>query len=171
GLVMAAVTSSPDPVTGCSVRALGRMPYLPVASPGFAERWLGARPDAPLGDALAEAPVVAFDRNDDLQDAFVRTLARGRRAGKQRHFVPTSEGFVDAVVAGMGWGMVPVVQAGPLLRAGRLVLLAPDRTVDVPLYWQQWKLDSPALSAVAEAVAAVAAEALGPGPSARRAGR
>jgi LysR family transcriptional regulator (chromosome initiation inhibitor) len=32
--------------------------------------------------------------------------------------------------------------------------------VDVPLYWQQWKLDSPALSAVADAVAATAAAAL-----------
>jgi LysR family transcriptional regulator, chromosome initiation inhibitor len=32
--------------------------------------------------------------------------------------------------------------------------------MDAPLFWQQWKLDSPALTAVAEAVAAEAAEAL-----------
>jgi LysR family transcriptional regulator (chromosome initiation inhibitor) len=63
----------------------------------------------------------------------------------------------------MGWGTVPEVQAEPLLRAGQLVKLAPDRIVDVPLYWQQWKLDSPALAAVAEAVAAVAAESLATG--------
>lgn len=43
GLAMAAVTSSPEAVTGCSVRRLGRMRYLPVASPGFADRWLGRR--------------------------------------------------------------------------------------------------------------------------------
>ncbi|MFE9994941.1 LysR family transcriptional regulator ArgP [Streptomyces avermitilis] len=161
GLVMAAVTSSPDPVTGCSVQSLGRMRYMAVAGPGFAARWLGDRPDVPLREVLADAPVVCFDRRDDLQDGFVRGLRRGRGgASALRHFVPTSEGFVDAVAAGMGWGMVPQVQAEPLLRAGRLVHLAADRPIDVPLYWQQWKLDSPALSAVAEAVASAAAAAL-----------
>ncbi|WP_189857226.1 LysR family transcriptional regulator ArgP [Streptomyces poonensis] len=162
GIVMAAVTSSPDAVTGCLVRALGRMRYVPVAQPAFAERWLGAGRDVPLREVIADAPVVVFDRNDDLQDAFVRRLRRGGRAGDQRHFMPTSEGFAEAVAGGMGWGMVPAVQAGPLLRAGRLVHLAPDLDLAVPLYWQQWKLDSPALVAVAEAVAAAAAEALDP---------
>ncbi|MEU9545343.1 LysR family transcriptional regulator ArgP [Streptomyces mirabilis] len=160
GVVMAAVTTWPDPVAGCSVRALGHMRYLAVAGPDFAGWWLGAGTDAALDELIADAPVVAFDRNDDLQDEFVRGLGGGVGASALRHFMPTSEGFVDAVVAGLGWGMVPEVQAEPLLRAGRLVRLAPDRTVDVPLFWQQWKLDFPALAAVAEAVAAVAAESL-----------
>jgi LysR family transcriptional regulator (chromosome initiation inhibitor) len=157
GTVMAAVTSSPDPVPGCSVRRLGRMRYLPVANPEFAARHL----TGPLRDALPEAPVVVFDRRDDFQDGFVRRLTRGRtEASRRRHFVPTSEGFVEAVAAGLGWGMVPEVQAGPLLRSGRLTVFAPGREVGLPLYWQQWKLDSPALAAVADAVAAAAAEAL-----------
>jgi LysR family transcriptional regulator (chromosome initiation inhibitor) len=79
-----------------------------------------------------------------------------------RHFVPSSEGFTAAVVAGMGWGMVPGPQAESHLAAGRLVLLEPERPLDVALFWQQWKLDSPALSSVAAAVAQVAAEALHP---------
>ncbi|MEV0224885.1 LysR family transcriptional regulator ArgP [Streptomyces sp. NPDC050704] len=161
GRVMAAVTSSPEPVTGCSVRSLGRMRYVPVAGSGFAARWLGGWPDTPLREVIADAPVVCFDRRDDFQDAFVRMLRHGRRgASSLRHFVPTSEGFVEAVVAGLGWGMVPEVQAAPLLRAGQLVNLAPDRQIDAPLFWQQWKLDFPALAAVAEAVAAAAAEVL-----------
>ncbi|MGF0173988.1 LysR family transcriptional regulator ArgP [Streptomyces sp. Marseille-Q5077] len=157
GLVMAAVTSSPDPVAGCSVRPLGRMRYLAAASPEFAERHLGGS----LGDALIRAPVMSFDRSDDLEDAFVRRLRHTRTgASALRHYVPTSEGFLSAVVAGLGWGLLPEVQAEPLLKAGRLVHLAPDRPLDVPLYWQQWKLDSPALEAVTEAVTATAAEAL-----------
>ncbi|MFI7497942.1 LysR family transcriptional regulator ArgP [Streptomyces sp. NPDC049687] len=158
GLVMAAVTSSPEPVTGCSVRALGTMRYLAAASADFVARHLD---DDPLHEALARAPVMTFDRSDDLQDAFVRGLRRGAAgASPVRHAVPTSEGFVDAVVAGFGWGMVPEVQGGALLEAGRLVSLAPDRPLDVPLYWQQWKLDSPALAAVADAVAEAAARTL-----------
>ncbi|NEE17002.1 LysR family transcriptional regulator ArgP, partial [Streptomyces sp. SID7499] len=138
GLAMAAVTSSPEAVTGCSVRRLGRMRYFPVASPGFADRWLGRREGTALRELIADAPVIAFDRRDDLQDAFVRRLGSGRRASARRHLVPTSEGFANAVATGMGWGMVPEVQAEPLLSSGRLVLLTPDHTVDVPLYWQQW---------------------------------
>ncbi|MBV7699772.1 LysR family transcriptional regulator ArgP [Streptomyces sp. TRM70350] len=157
GRVMAAVTSSSVPVPGCSVRALGVMRYVAAARPDFAERHL----DGALRERLPEAPVVVFDRRDDLQDAFVRRLRPGSGgASAVRHLVPTSDGFVEAVAAGLGWGVVPEVQAEPLLASGRLVHLAPDRAVDVPLYWQQWKLDSPALAAVAQAVTAAAAQAL-----------
>ncbi|MEU7299349.1 LysR family transcriptional regulator ArgP [Streptomyces sp. NPDC007206] len=155
GLVMAAVTTAADPVPGCAVRPLGRMRYLPVAAPEFTAAHLDGQP---LPDALPEAPVVVFDRKDDFQDAFVRRLGRGA-AGPLRHLVPTSEGFLDAVAAGLGWGMVPEVQAEPLLAEGRLVLLARE-WMDATLYWQQWRLDSPALAALAEAVTATAASAL-----------
>jgi LysR family transcriptional regulator (chromosome initiation inhibitor) len=156
GEVVAAVTSSPDPAAGCSVRRLGAMEYLPLATPEFAARWLDGDPAL----LLPKAPVVVFDRRDDLQDAFVRELTGGRPASAQRHFVPSCEGFTDAVVAGLGWGLVPRAHATTRLRSGALVEFLPGRTVEVPLYWQQWRLDSPALATVAAAVAAAAARAL-----------
>lgn len=160
GQVMAAVTSSEQPVAGCTVRPLGLARYLPVASAGFAARHLSPGPSE---SRLADAPVIVFDRRDDLQDRFVRSLTPGGSgAGRLRHHVPTSEGFCDAVAAGLGWGLVPEAQAEPLLRSGALVELVPGRRVDVPLYWQQWKLDVPALALVARTVAAVAAEYLHP---------
>ncbi|MGV9340701.1 LysR family transcriptional regulator ArgP [Streptomyces sp. NPDC003688] len=155
GLVMAAVTTAPDPVPGCSVRPLGRLRYLPAAAPEFAARL----PEGPLAGALSEVPVVTFDLKDRLQDGFVRSLG-GTGAGPLRHRIPTSEGFLQAVVAGLGWGLIPEPQALPLLADGRLVPLAPDVWVDVALYWQQWKLDSPALAALADAVTGAAAGAL-----------
>ncbi|MBO7937530.1 LysR family transcriptional regulator ArgP [Streptomyces sp. S9] len=158
GVVMAAVTSSPDAVAGCSVRALGTMRYLAAASPEFVVRYLDG---LPLAEALTGAPVIIFDRSDDLQDGFVRELSRGTgQASGVRHAVPSSEGFAASVAAGLGWGMVPEAQADALLRSGGLVSLAPDRPLDVPLYWQQWKLDSPALAALSRAVAEEAARAL-----------
>lgn len=170
GRVMAAVTSSPEPVQGCSVRPLGRMSYLACASPGFAARHLA---HGLLAEALPAAPMIVFDRKDDLQDAFLRGLLPGRpTTGQPRTYVPSSESFAAAVAAGLGWGTVPDAQAGPYLRAGTLVCLAPDRPVDVPLYWQQWKLDSPPLAALTEAVTRAAAAALVQGPvSARRGSR
>ncbi|TDC25990.1 LysR family transcriptional regulator ArgP [Streptomyces sp. 8K308] len=160
GQVMAAVTSSVEPVAGCTVRPLGLARYLPVASPPFVARHLSA---GPLERRLPEAPLIVFDRRDELQDRFVRSLTPGGRgASRLRHHVPTSEGFRDAVAAGLGWGLVPEPQAEPLLRSGALTELAPGRRLDVPLYWQQWKLDVPALALVAETVATVAAESLHP---------
>ncbi|MFD0313022.1 LysR family transcriptional regulator ArgP [Streptomyces flavalbus] len=157
GVVMAAVTSSPDPVPGCSVRALGRMRYLPVANPDYAARHLTGA----LAEALLTAPVVVFDQRDDFQDGFVRRLTHGRAAAStRRHYVPTSEGFAEAVASGMGWGMLPEAQAEPLLRAGRVMTFAPDHAVDCPLYWQQWRLHSPALAVLAEAVTTQATESL-----------
>ncbi|MFJ3588338.1 MULTISPECIES: LysR family transcriptional regulator ArgP [unclassified Streptomyces] len=158
GQVMAAVTSSAEPVAGCVVRPLGLARYLPVATPRFAERHLGT---APLERSLSEAPVIVFDRRDELQDRFVRSLSPSAPgAGRMRHHVPTSEGFCDAVAAGLGWGLVPETQADPLLRSGALVELAPGRRLDVPLYWQHWKLDVPALAVVTGVIAATAAEFL-----------
>jgi LysR family transcriptional regulator (chromosome initiation inhibitor) len=159
GLVMAAVTSSPQAVQGCSVRALGRMRYLAAATPRFAARWLAG---TPLRDALPGAPMVVFDRKDDLQDGFLRAFAPGRTPTRARHHTPSSEAFTAAVASGLGWGMIPESQAAPHLAAGTLVELAPDHPVDVLLHWQQWKLDSPALAAVARAVARAASASLAP---------
>ncbi|WP_410633048.1 LysR family transcriptional regulator ArgP [Amycolatopsis sp. cmx-4-83] len=155
GLVMAAVTASPQPVQGCTSVRLGRMRYRAMASPAFITRWLSA---APLPTSLPTAPVIVFDRKDDLQDRFLRSLTRRRGFTLVRHHIPASESFADAVAAGLGWGMVPELQAAT--RGDSLVDLAPDRPMDVPLHWQQWKLDSPALAAAASAVARGALESL-----------
>jgi LysR family transcriptional regulator (chromosome initiation inhibitor) len=53
--------------------------------------------------------------------------------------------------------MLPVAQSDDLLAEGRLVVLDADNVIDVPLYWQQWSLDSPALASIAEAVGRAAA--------------
>ncbi|MBF6158206.1 LysR family transcriptional regulator ArgP [Nocardia cyriacigeorgica] len=158
GQVMAAVTSSAEPVTGCTSRLLGLARYLPVANPEFVARHFGS---GTLRHRLPDAPVIVYDRRDELQDRYVRTITAGESAASDlRHYIPTSQGFCDAVVAGLGWGLIPEQQAVPLLRSGALVELGRRKWVDVPLYWQQWKLDVPALALVADTVARAAAEAL-----------
>lgn len=169
GDVLAAVTATREPVQGCSSEPLGVMRYRAVASPGFVERWLGARPSAggtaePRGldhGRLDRAPMVVFDRADDLQHDFARRLT-GHEPLAPRHHVPASADFARAVVLGLGWGMLPEAQAGPELDAGRLVELAAGDPVDVPLFWQRWTLASPLLEAVTDAVRATARHALHP---------
>jgi LysR family transcriptional regulator (chromosome initiation inhibitor) len=50
--------------------------------------------------------------------------------------------------------------AGSELAAGRLVEVAPGKYIDVPLYWQHWKLESGVLDALTDAVLRAAREGL-----------
>jgi LysR family transcriptional regulator (chromosome initiation inhibitor) len=148
GDVLAAVTSDPVAVQGCSVETLGLLRYVPSATPVFAERWRRGR-----GPDWAAMPVVVFNDKDTLQHDLLE--ARGVAEPPVVHRVPTSADFREAVARGLGWGMIPVPQ-----RDGRLVPLGSRLHVDVPLYWQRWRLDSPTLDRLGSAVRAAARTAL-----------
>jgi LysR family transcriptional regulator (chromosome initiation inhibitor) len=156
GDVLAAVTSDPAAVQGCSVDPLGALRYLPAAAPAVADRWRhGQSPD------WAAMPVMVFNDKDDLQHELLRR--HGIEHGPPVvHQVPSSADFYAAIRAGLGWGMFPEPQARADLAAGALVRLSEDE-IDVPLYWQRWRLDSPKLAALTTAVRTAAARHLQPG--------
>lgn len=163
GEVMAAVTSRDAPVAGCRVRGLGILRYEAVASARFAERWFPSGADAAT---LAAAPVVDFDRRDDLQSRWL--AGRGVAAGAPpRHRVPASQDFASAIELGLGWGLLPGFQSGEGLRTGALVPLGGE-PVDVPLFWQQWNLTSSLLDEVADEVVAEGRRVLAPEGVSRR---
>jgi LysR family transcriptional regulator, chromosome initiation inhibitor len=155
GVVMAAVTAQSRPVQGCVARPLGSMRYRAVATPAFRDRWM---PGGSLAE-LDSAPLVDFDRKDDLQQGFLRRLL-GHDPRSPRHFIPTSHDFARALELGMGWGLLPDQQSAAPLADGRLVELAPDRPIDVGLHWQRWNLASPLLDTLSEVVVAAASAAL-----------
>jgi LysR family transcriptional regulator (chromosome initiation inhibitor) len=156
GVVMAAITTAAQPVQGCTVTRLGTMRYRPMASPAFVRRWF---PDGATPDALAAAPVLTFDRRDDLQDAYLRRRTR-RRLDPPRHYIPATADFGTAVRLGMGWGMLPDQQLRPERRRRQLVEFDPGAHLDVVLNWQQWTLRTDALDRTAAAIRAAAAEQL-----------
>lgn len=157
GTVVAAVASRAAPVSGCVVRPLGTMTYRPMAAPAFAARWFPGGVDA---DALAVAPVIDFDRKDDLQTIALRRMAAGRRLDPPRSYVPASADYLLAAQLGLGWAMIPDVQAAPARASGALIDLAPAASVDVALHWHQWDLRSRVLDTIADAVVAAARLAL-----------
>lgn len=158
GRVLAAVSAEPAPVQGCRVQPLGRMRYLAVASPAFVQRHFAGGLD---DDALARAPVNVFNQKDQLQARFLRRLAKKRLAPPQ-HRVPSTHGFVHAALHGLGWGMNPDVLVAPLLASGELVELRPGEVLDVPLYWQHWRLEAEVLRTLSDAVLAAARAGLRP---------
>jgi LysR family transcriptional regulator (chromosome initiation inhibitor) len=147
GIVMGAVTTERTPVSGCRVHSLGVMRYVPVAGGAFVKSRL---PDGFTAAAAAAVPSLAWNREDALQDMLIRKVFR-RDIIRRVNYVPTSEGFAAAVLAGLGWGMYPEQAAAAALADGSFVRIS-DAHLDVPLYWQCWKLDSPMVDAVTAAM-------------------
>ncbi|NDL56808.1 LysR family transcriptional regulator ArgP [Phytoactinopolyspora mesophila] len=150
GTVMAAVTAEAKVVQGCRAEALGAMRYLAVASPEFRRRHLESEK---MPGALASAPMLVFNRKDGLQHRFLRGLLQ-RNADPPVTYLPSSWGFVEAARLGLGWGMVPEQMARPAIDAGELIEIRPGHPLDVPLYWQRWRLESAALAALTDVVKA-----------------
>lgn len=145
GDVLAAVTSEPEAVQGCSVEPLGALRYVPAAAPAFADRWRRERsPD------WAAMPSMVFNDKDELQQELLRRHGI-TQALPVVHRVPSSADFYEAVRTGLGWGMLPEPQARADLAAGRVMRLSSD-VIDVPLYWQRWRLGSARLTVLTNAV-------------------
>ena len=153
GVVMGAVTTERTPVPGCRVQPLGVMRYVPVAGVAYAKQHFA---DGFTLTAAGRAPSLAWNRSDALQDMLIRKLFR-RVVARPVHYVPTAEGFDAAVHAGLGWGMFPEQLVAAALADGSFVRVV-DAHLDVPLFWQCWKLDSPMVTTVTDAVRSAAAD-------------
>jgi LysR family transcriptional regulator (chromosome initiation inhibitor) len=135
GEVLGAVTSDPTPVQGCSTEPLVTMRYLPAATPGLLARHTSSR-----GIDWSAMPLVRFNDKDDLQQ---RVLDRhGATVTPPTHVVPDAAGFVAAIRAGLGWGVLLPTQLSPAVERGELVRIGTRDHVDVPLYFQRWRLPS-----------------------------
>ena len=143
GEVLGAVTSDPRPVQGCSTQPLVTMRYLPAATPDLLAQHTNRR-----GIDWAAMPLVRFNDKDDLQQ---RILDRhGVSVVPPTHTVPDATGFVAAVRAGLGWGALLPSQLAPAEEQGELVRIGARDHVDVPLYFQRWRLPSVHLDRLGE---------------------
>ena len=164
GEVAAAITAHPGPLQGCDTVPLGALRYRATASPAYVARWL---PQGPTPAALAVAPTLTFSEQDRLQ---ARWLARHTGLPEQplppTHRIASSQAFVEACQAGLGWCMNPDQLVAGHLATGRLVDLSPDHPLDTPLYWQFARLTAQALAPLTDAIRRQAAISLVPPPPA-----
>lgn len=158
GRVVAAVTGYGKQVQGCRMTRLGNLRYLATASPEFKERYFG---EGVSEVSLERAPALTFNQKDLLQGEWIRKLC-GHDLNHPTHWLPSTQGFVDACLSGMGWGMNPAVLVQDHLASGRLVELAPSMGLDVPLYWQVNRMAADQLSGLTKAVIGAARTVLEP---------
>jgi LysR family transcriptional regulator (chromosome initiation inhibitor) len=156
GEVIAAVTARARPVQGCDCVPLGALRYLATAGPAFAARHF---PDGFSGAGAQTAPMLMFNRKDHSQ---AHWLARetGTRISPPVHMLPSTRGFVDAALAGIGWGLNPEPLVRDHIASGRLVALGQNPVYDVPLYWQFNRIATSALAPLTAAVKSTARAAL-----------
>jgi LysR family transcriptional regulator, chromosome initiation inhibitor len=152
GEVLAAVTASAKPVQGCDSTPLGALRYIATASPAFVRRHF---PEGLDDASLARAPRLTFNSKDRLQMQWTRQ-AFGTEIASPTHWLPSSQAFIDAALAGLGWGMNPERLIAGHLRDGRLVALVPDQPLDVPLFWQRSRIASSTLADITRAVLSTA---------------
>lgn len=156
GRVTAAVTSLGKPVQGCQIKTLGRLRYHATASPDYIRCYFR---DGVTPEAIAAGPALTFNQKDRLQQQWVQDTF-GQPISFPTHWLPSSQGFVDAALAGMGWGLNPIHLVRDHLASGRLVELIPGSTLDVTLFWQTNHLAAPHMATLTRAVAEQARIAL-----------
>ncbi|WP_273431435.1 LysR family transcriptional regulator ArgP [Chitinibacter tainanensis] len=157
GQALACVASEPQPMQGCLVHPLGILRYRMLASPQFHARWFAGGYSR---EAARLAPVMVFNRKDALQADFLQQRFGLRPGAYPEHHVPASEPYLQAILLGLGCGMVPHLQADPLIARGELIDLAPDQPTDVMLHWHHWKVQSPRLERLTRRLVEVAQQVL-----------
>ncbi len=159
GTAVAVVTSEVHPVAGARATLLGAMRYVAVASPAFAAslRSVG------FETSLRSAPVIFYDRKDALQERFLASFGVGSEAFTSLvHYVPSPSAMIDLATRGLGWCMAPESLAKPWIERGEIVMIEPDRTIDVPLFWQSSAIRSALLTKLGAVIRKTAAKRLRP---------
>ena len=135
GKVVGCVSSQRMTIQGFTSTRIGSVRYLLTASPAFREAWFPKGFDRA---AALKAPVIHFNRDDQLQ---YRSLAKvfGRpQISPPAHYIPSAEKFNEAILLGLGYATIPEVQALPWIRTGQLVEVDARARLDTALYWYRW---------------------------------
>lgn len=157
GEAVGCVTTTKRPLAGCSSEYLGDMEYLCVATPEFIQRFF---PITVSQASLELAPAVVFSTKDKLHEKYLNKYFKMKAGSWREHKIPSSESFLDAILQGLGYGLVGHLQAEPLLEKGLLVEITPNKRKRVPLYWQHWNIKAKQTTIIYRSLAVTAKQSL-----------
>ncbi len=140
GEVIGCISTDAKPAGGFLAECLGAMEYRCYATPAFAADYF---PNGLNVQAVLTAPAILFNRKDSLHDDFLKRRFGFAVERYPRHYLPSPMILMEGVVAGVGYGLVPSLQAAAAAERGELVDLAPDEPVLVNLHWHHWELEPP----------------------------
>ena len=105
--------------------------YRASASPEFVKKYF---PDGVTLDSLKRAPALRYSAQDDLQQQWIKQNFN-KTIIHDTYILPSSNGFVDACLGNIAWGMNPSQMVDKYIKSGKLVELIPEKPLNKPLYW------------------------------------
>lgn len=139
GKVLGCISTRSQPIQGCTAHHLGLVGYGIFCSHDFRKRWF---PDGVTVEAVRGAPMINFNRKDQLNRKILTSLLGEMAQGIPCFYLPSSELFLDFIKSGLGYGALPEQQSRGPLERGEIHELAPQHREMVSLYWHCWNLDS-----------------------------
>lgn len=144
GEVVGCISTEAKAIQGCRVTYLGCMVYRLLCTSEFANRWF---PKGLSAAAVTQAPAVLFNHKDRLHQRYLQQALGTLPDTIPAHYFSAPEQFLQLIVEGCTYGMVPDWQSRDLRQTGQLSELLPEAPFPIQLYWHCWNLDSPTLQA------------------------
>ncbi|WP_277656743.1 LysR family transcriptional regulator ArgP [Seleniivibrio woodruffii] len=149
GDVSGCISTRSTPMQGCSVHYLGKTTYRMYVSPHKKDEWF---PEGFTIEALKSVPVIIYNERDTLHTQMFRNALGTEEVQYPSLFIPSVEKYLDAVMRGMGIGMMPDPQCWPFLQKGIIADAAAPFTVEAHLYWHRWNIHSKPLDALTKSL-------------------
>ena len=137
GEVTGAISAEPLAPGGCDSVKLGGMTYHCVCTPAFRDTYFAKGPSK---QAFLQAPALHYSPKDQLQSNYLARHLKVAPTSYPFHQIPSTESYLDFILRGLAWGIVPELQCQTHLTSGTLIKLDPKRPITVDLYWHTWTL-------------------------------
>ncbi len=126
------VSGDPPPEGGCSIEPLGRVEFVFVVAPDHP--LAGAPEPLPPESLLVHRAIAAADSSRSLPPR-----SSGLLSGQDCLNVPSMQSKLEAHVAGLGIGYLPVHLAQPHVAAGRLLIMEVEETKPTAQLYIAWR--------------------------------
>lgn len=157
GEVIGCISTQADAMPGFVAEPLGRMEYQCFATPQFAARHFAHGFNL---QAVLDAPAVLFNRKDSLHDDFLQKMFGFRVARYVKHYLPAPNTLREAILRGVGYGLLPAQQVKNDAETSQLIELIPGQTMTVVLYWHRWAIEPPIFQEMTRVVVGAARSVL-----------
>lgn len=141
GEVLACLCSSEDSLPGAKALPVKTMNYRMYANKEFYDKYFKGNT---LSHAIKTAPAILYGRDDKLHDRFLSLC--GYESPYPYHHVPDAGGLAQAIVSGMGYGMLADEQLELIQAPKDLVNIQEKYCIMEELYWHYWRNSSDILS-------------------------
>lgn len=145
GEVIACLCSNEDSLSGARAIKAKTMNYRMYATQAFIDKHFS---NSSFNKSVAEAPAVIYDRHDKLHDRYL--AAAGYNGAYPYHKVPSVEGIAQAIINGLGYGLLADEQAEALSTSSDLINIKNNFFIEVDLYWHYWRNSSGLLEKFSE---------------------